>query len=506
MPHRDLYAAVDLGSNSFHLLVARREYDQLRVIDSLREMVRIGGGLDKNGQLDADTRSRAMECLSRFGQRLAGIPNHQIRAVGTQTFRRMRHPQQFLVVAETALGCPIDIIPGREEARLVWLGVSQGTGHQGEARLVIDIGGGSTEVAAGHGSSPVVVESLQYGCVSVTQRAFKDGQISKSHWRRMRDEIAGELEALKSDIRASDWQQAVGSSGTMRAVQRMVALRGDGLLRAFTLEDVKALRKQIIQAGHIDAVRIEGLSSSRQPVISGGILIIEACMRAFDIRHMDVSPFALREGLLYDLFGRLEHTDPREKTVAAMAHRHEADQSQAERVRDFALCAFEQIAESHGLSRMHRDLLDWTCQLHEVGLVIAHSHYQVHSAYIIEHSDMPGFSQQEQQYIACLLRYQRRKLQPDALDILPQRLQPSARCLLAILRLTVALCRGRSDADLPDFALQAIRTDAFEFALPTGWLEAHPLSARSLAFEQEQLKRIGLELKLAPLAEPHPHA
>ena len=504
MPHRDLYAAVDLGSNSFHLLVARREYDQLRVIDSLREMVRIGGGLDQHGQLDADTRGRAIECLSRFGQRLAGIPNHQIRAVGTQTFRRLRHPQQFLVVAETALGCPIDIIPGREEARLVWLGVSQGTGHQGEARLVIDIGGGSTEVAAGNALSPTVVESLQYGCVSVTRRAFSDGRINKSRWRRMRDEIAGELEALKSDIRASGWQQAIGSSGTMRAVQRMAALRGDGILRAFTLDDVKALRKQLIQAGHIDTVQIEGLSSSRQPVISGGILIIEACMRAFDIQQLDVSPFALREGVLYDLFGRLEHTDPREKTVAAMAHRHEADQQQAERVRDFALCAFEQIAESHGLSRTHRDLLDWTCQLHEVGLVIAHSHYQIHSAYIIEHSDMAGFSQQEQQYIACLLKYQRRKLPPDALNALPERLQASARSLLLILRLTVALCRGRSDADLPDFALQAAYTDELEFALPAGWLESYPLSARSLAFEQEQLERIGLRLNLTQLTEPHP--
>ncbi|MEM1081845.1 MAG: exopolyphosphatase, partial [Pseudomonadota bacterium] len=242
MPHRDLFAAVDLGSNSFHLLVARREYDQLRVIDSLREMVRIAGGLDREGRLDADTRRNAIDCLSRFGQRIADIPGHHIRAVGTQTFRRLQAPQQFLAEAELALGCPIDIIPGREEARLVWLGVSEGTSHHDEARLVIDIGGGSTEIAAGLGASPTVAESLQYGCVSLTRRAFGDGAITRAQWQRRCEEVAGELQSLQHDIQATGWRQAIGSSGTLRAVQRIVAEQHNDLLRSFTLDEVIALR------------------------------------------------------------------------------------------------------------------------------------------------------------------------------------------------------------------------------------------------------------------------
>ncbi|MEM1081731.1 MAG: exopolyphosphatase, partial [Pseudomonadota bacterium] len=267
-----------------------------------------------------------------------------------------------------------------------------------------------------------------------------------------------------------------------------------------------ALRDRIISFGHVDRVQLDGLSSTRQPVISGGVVIIEACMRAFKIEQMAVSPFALREGLLYDLFGRMEQTDPRDKTVRAMAQRHEVDQSQAERVRDLALCAFEHLAESHALNASHRDLLEWTCQLHEIGLVIAHSHYQLHSGYIVEHADLPGFTQQEQQYMACLLRNQRRKLTPQALDALPARLRTSARSLLLILRFSVALARGRSDADLPDFSIQSDAPEHWQLALPVGWLEAHPLTARSLEFEQLQLEKLGLRTALTTLAAPEPLA
>jgi len=502
MSNRNIYAALDLGSNSFHMLVARREDGELRVIDRIREMVRIGGGLDAKGRLDERTRSGALECLARFGQRLAGVPDLQVRAVGTQTFRRLRNPQHFLVVAETALGFPIDIISGREEARLVWLGVTEGTAFAERARMVIDIGGGSTEFAAGLERDPDFTESIQFGCVSVTRKAFGKGRITSRRWRRAADEIATELQAIAPPLAATGWRHAIGSSGTIRAVQSILAAENDTLPAPISAPQVERLARKIIDAGHTGKVDLPGLSNSRQPVIAGGVLVLQACMKTFGIEQIEVSPFALREGLLHDLVGRLEHQDPREKTVTGLARRFQIDQAQAERVRDFALCAFEQIAEAFGLGRIHRDLLDWICQLHEIGLGIAHSRYQVHSAYVVEHSDMAGFTRQEQEFMAFMLRYQRRKLPDDALEQLPPRLHAAARPLLAILRLAVALARSRTDADLPDFALSGSPQGEMRLALPRGWLDSHPLSARSLALEKRQIKRLGLELALDELSQP----
>lgn len=499
MSNRDLYAAVDLGSNSFHLLVARREHGQLRVIDQLREMIRLGGGLDARGRLDPETRDRAIACLARFGQRLCNIPAHQIRAVGTQTLRRLAHPQSFLIVAETALGFPIDIIGGREEARLVWLGVTGATAFGEQPRLVIDIGGGSTEIAAGASRDPEFAESIQFGCVSVTRRAFGKGRITARRWRRAADEIAAELQPLEAPLRASRWRHAIGSSGTVRAVQAILAARDNSLPGPIRPEAVAALRQAVLDAGHVERVQLPGLSSARQPVIAGGILVLEACLRAFDIPALEVSPSALREGLLHDLVGRQEQIDPREQTVQAMAERFGCDRAQADRVRDFALAGFEQIAESHRLRQVHRDLLDWSCRLHEAGLAIAHSHYQLHSGYLVEQSDMPGFTRQEQQLMSVLLRGQRRKLARDALAPLPDRLLAVARPMLLLIRLAVALARSRADRDLPDFSLISDAADRFELGLAQGWLGAHPLSARGLQLEKIQLSAIGLRLSIGLL-------
>jgi len=504
MPHRNLYAAVDLGSNSFHMLVARREHGELRVIDRIREMVRLGGGLDARGRLDDDTRDRALGCLAQFGQRLANIPPQQLRAVGTQTFRRMRDADGFLIVAETALGCPIDVISGREEARLVWLGVNEGTSFTNEARLVIDIGGGSTELAAGRAIDPALTESIQFGCVSVTRRAFGKGRITAKRWRRAADEIASELQALAPELAAIEWRTAIGSSGTIRAVQSIIAGESNTLPRPIRLADVDRLKQALIDCGHVDEVDLPGLSGKRQPVIAGGVLVLEACMQTFGIESLEVSAFALREGLLHDLVGRLEQRDPREKTVRAMAERFGTDRAQAERVRDFALCAFEQVAETFELRDIHRELLEWACRLHEIGLGIAHSHYQLHSAYIVAQSDMAGFTRQEQQFMAFLLRYQRRKLPQEVLEELPLRLRAGAAPVLAILRLAVALARARTDSDLPDFALEPNPPDRLVLALPQGWLPSRPLSQRSLEIERGQIRAAGIRLSLSVLEAPHP--
>lgn len=327
-PRAETYAAIDLGSNSFHLLVARREFGELRVIDRIKEMVRMGGGLDREGRLDAATRQRALACLARFGQRLRGIPADNIRAVGTQTFRRMRNANALLVVAETALGCSIDIISGREEARLVYLGVSQGVaGHQ-ERRLVIDIGGGSTEIIIGEGLEPIEMASIQYGCVSLTRRFFPAGRLSARRWRRALDTVMADLQELRRRYLQTGWKTAVGSSGSILAVTEICRQLG-WIEKDIDAPALGRLRDRLLAFQTIADIRLPGLSEQRQPVLAGGLVMLSACFNVFALQTLKASPFALREGMLHDLLGRLENRDPRDKAVQALCHRYSVDLGRA---------------------------------------------------------------------------------------------------------------------------------------------------------------------------------
>jgi exopolyphosphatase/guanosine-5'-triphosphate,3'-diphosphate pyrophosphatase len=328
--HFDTYAAVDLGSNSFHMLVARREHGELRVLDRIREMVRLGGGLDSDGHLDADTRQRALECLARFGQRLRGIPAENVRSVGTQTFRRLHDSIEFLHASERALGCPVDIIAGREEARLIYLGVTQWVSGEAQRQLVIDIGGGSTELVIGEGFDPLELESVQFGCVSVTNRFFGDGRISRERLYQARRAVLAELQEIQTIYRQRGWQAAVGSSGTIRSVAAICQAKGWCENRV-TREALQELQTAVLSFSHIDEIRIEGLSERRAPVFIGGLAILMACFDALAIDELLISPYALREGLLHDLLGRLEHRDPRAKAVEALMSRFAVDPLQVKR-------------------------------------------------------------------------------------------------------------------------------------------------------------------------------
>lgn len=500
MPHRNTYAAVDLGSNSFHLLVARLEHGELRVIDRIKEMVRLAAGVDAAGRLDPEIRQRALECLARFGQRLKGIPDDHIRAVGTQTFRRLNSPRSFMVVAETTLGCPIEVVSGREEARLVYLGVTRSLPPESGRRLIIDIGGGSTEIVVGQGETVLSAASFQYGCVGVTHRFFDDGRISARRWNKARATILEDLQEIRTAYRKTGWSRAIGSSGTNRAIHAICETAG-WCEQAVTPAALETLRAKLIESGESSSLDLAGLSTRRRPVLVGGTVILDACFEALGIESMTVSQAALREGLVHDLMGRLAHHDPREASIAAMAERYGIDRAQAGRVRDIALAAFEQVADNWRLQPVHRDLLHWVCQVHEIGLAISHSHYQTHSAYLLENTDMAGFSRQEQQVLSLLAGHHRRKIGRNPLESLPERLrQPVAR-LLILLRLAVVLCRSRSDHEIPDFALSAGETKAF-LALPEGWLDRHPLTDLGLRREQGQWKKLGYRLEFETLDVP----
>jgi len=496
MPDRiqegDLLAAVDLGSNSFHMVVARYVLGQIRIVDRLREMVRMAAGLNGEGGIAPEVMARALDCLSRLGQRVRALPPGRVRAVATNTVRQLRVPQSFLLPAETALGHPIEVVSGREEARLIYLGVAQGHPPTQKRRLVIDIGGGSTEFIIGQGYESLERESLQIGCVATTRRFFGNGKLSRKRWKEGLTEVSAEFQQFAAAYRARGWSEALGSSGTIKAIgECLSAMR---LTRGAITESALAqLRDALLEADHIDDIRLPGLSDERRPVIAGGVLVLEAAFNALALTRLKVAETAMREGILSDMLGRATQRDSRTASIAAMAQRYGVDAAQAQRVEATALMLFDCVAGRWGLSDDERSMLSWAARIHELGLSIAHSQYHVHGAYVVRHSDIAGFSTQEQEFLATLLRYHRRGLSTSAFNALPERLAtPALRCTL-LLRLAVLLQRSHDPQPLPPLRLEAGER-SLTLRLPSVWLEAHPLTQADLAAERELCAEVGVEL------------
>ena len=487
----DLLAAIDLGSNSFHMVVARYVLGQLRTVDRLREMVRLAEGLDERRGLTPEVRQRALACLSRFGQRLRDIPPQRVRAVATNTVRQLANPEAFLMPAETALGHAIEVVSGREEARLVYLGVAHAQPPRpDQLRLVIDIGGGSTECIIGSGLEALERESLQAGCVASTRRFFADGKLTKKRWAEALTEVTAEFQQFAGVYRHLGWDEALGSSGTNKAIGEICA--GLKLTKgAITAEALPQVRDRLLAAGRIDAIDLPGLSEERKPIIAGGVLVLEAAFDALGLKRMAVSKAALREGVLYDMLGRGSGADPRDASVLALMQRYGIDTAQAARVEATALQLFDRVAHDWRLQPDDRQLLAWAARLHELGLAIAHSQYQVHGAYVLEHSDIAGFSQQEQRMLAAVVRAHRRRVPKSAFDALPERLLASTRRITALLRLAVALHRSHEPDALPELRLVA-DDDRLTLSLPRPWVDARPLLASDLATEAVESAGLGI--------------
>jgi exopolyphosphatase/guanosine-5'-triphosphate,3'-diphosphate pyrophosphatase len=491
----DSLAAVDLGSNSFHLVVARYEHGDLRVIDRVRETVRMALGLRPDGTLEPERHRRALSCLARFGQRLRAFPPERVRAVATNTVRRLRNPRAFLLTAETALGQPISVVSGREEARLIYLGVAHGLPRSRERRLVVDIGGGSTEFIIGREFEALETESLQMGCVASTLRFFDDGKLTRKRWQRAQTEIEVELQQFAAAYRAVGWKEAIGSSGTARALGAInEALgHGDNVVTRAGLDEV---RERLLDAAEIERIRLPGLSEDRRPVIAGGAVILDTVFRALGIQRMRVCDTAMREGLLYDMLGRAAHTDPREASIEGLASRYGADRAQAGRVEATALMLFDQVAADWQLDDEHRMWLAWCARVHEIGLTIAHSQHHVHGAYLVGQSDLFGFGHQEQQALAFVVRAQRRAIPVEVLNALPERLAGPAARLAVLLRLSALLHRARTPDPLPPLVLKA-GEKSLRLSLPRQWLDTHPLTRADLETERKHLGALNLKLQLA---------
>jgi len=492
----DVLAAVDLGSNSFHMVVARYTHGQLVIVDRLRETVRLAAGLDAQGRLGRESTGRALGCLERFGQRLHDVNAERVRAVGTNTLRKAKRKGAFLDRAREALGHPIEIISGVEEARLIYLGVSHTTPSGEGRRLVIDIGGGSTELIIGEAHEARRLESLYMGCVSLTARFFGDGVISEKRMKRARTAAQLEIEPIMARFGPSEWETALGASGTMRAASEALAAHGTGRPGIIDRDGVRWLVAECTRAGEIGKLRLPGLAAERQEIMPGGLAIMVELFDMLGIERMRVADGALREGLLYDLVGRLTDEDARARSVRALESRFHVDAAQADRVERTALAFLSGVRELWQLDEPLAELaLGWASRLHEVGLDIAHSHYHKHGAYLLAHADLPGFPREEQQLLAALVGNHRRKLNLDQIEDLVPPWHLKAPRLIVLLRLAVLLHRARGPRALPDLGLKAGER-SLEVAFPAGWLDEHPLTAADLAQERAYLDSAGFRLRV----------
>lgn len=484
------FAAIDLGSNSFHMLVVRFTESRIEIIDREKEMVQIARGLKKTGSLDEDAQTRALSCLHKFSERLRDIPVAQIRAVGTKTLRAARNSKAFLKAAEAALGVPIQIISGYEEARLVYTGLAHTVINEYDNRLVIDIGGGSTEFIIGKAYDTYCMESLSLGCVTYTENFFLDpDNISAVNMQRAYITACSKLEQIRRKYLEQGWEVVYGTSGTMRAVAELLGNEDNGaIIHRQALEDLTA---QTLQAKKLDAPNITKL---RRNVLPAGLCILRAIFEQLKIDKIHVADATLKEGLIYDNIGRFSDHDARAASVKTLQEKYRIDSLQAKAVSKTAVHLWQQLESTALISGVSRTkVLNWASRLHEIGLSISHNNHNLHGYYILRHSDLAGFSRHEQYIMANLVKYHRKKISPARMEELDNDFQEAFIPLLICIRLSALLHRRRELSDiLPEFHY---KDNCYTLKLDSTWLEEHPLTHASLEGEASCLKKFGLEFK-----------
>ncbi len=487
-------AAIDLGSNSFHMVVAKVVDQDLQLISRHKQRVRLASGLDDLTNLDNASIERGLECLAMFAERLQGFEPENVRIAATHTLRRANNAHIFLQRAYDVLPFPIEIIPGEEEARLIYLGVAH-TQPQSDSMLVVDIGGGSTEMIIGQGFEAELVNSKQMGCVSYTHKYFDNGKLSKKNFAQAIVAAEQKLESIAPKYRKKGWQSAFGSSGTIKAIREVLIGTGDedGII---TPERLNKLIDKLCDWDKIDDIELPTLTDDRKPVFAAGVAILSAIFNALHIKEMHFSDGALREGLLYEMEDRFKYSDIRLRTTENLAAKHFVDLEHAAKVKGYAKDFLENVASELDLKRKSElfDLLEWSALLHEVGLSINLQAFHRHSAYILKHTNMPGFNSEQQQVLSTLARFQRKALKLNEMDDFTLFKKKHILGLIRVLRLAIVVNGQRNDDPLPELKLEAKDDTWTLISEDSEWLENNKLLHADLLTEQEYWKSVGWTL------------
>ncbi|BBR10005.1 exopolyphosphatase [Aeromonas caviae] len=487
-----LYAAVDLGSNSFHMVIARLTEGRMQIIDRIKERVRLAEGMDEQRRMSPEAMARGLDCLALFAERLTNIKPDQIRIAGTYTLRRASNARDFVREAAKVLNHPIEIISGQEEARLIYQGVAHTQHIEGQV-LVVDIGGGSTELIIGEGFEHKALTSRKMGCVSFTQSFFGNGKLGEKAFNAAVLEAQHQLAPIINQYRKLGWQSCLGSSGSIRTVRDV--LQGeewtDG---AITLAGLERLKEEMLKHKRVDQLKLAGLTEERQGVFAAAVAILLGLFTSLPIERMEYSDGALREGLLYEFEERLQHHDIRERTALALSTHYRIDKRQATRVERSVLSLFDALSGPWEMpEEPYRAILGWAARLHEIGLAINYSGIHKHSAYILQNTDLPGFNQDDQALLAALVRFHRKGLKLSELPALPNHDEQTVLRCIRILRLAVAAHHRRQDNLLPEWNVQAAG-DQLVVTLPLDWCDENKLLMQNLEKEHRYCHEQGWPL------------
>ena len=475
-------AVVDMGSNSFRLELGRVEGGQVFRLDTWRETLRMGASMDAAGRIRAASARAALACLARFSERLRGLHPSAVRAVATNTFRVATNAQPFLASAEKALGFRIDVISGHEEARLIYLGVAHLLPTSDAPRLVVDIGGGSTEFIVGVESEATALESLAMGCVTYTQRFFGGGRLTSHAFTDAGVHAAAEVEAIARDFDHRHWQDAFASSGTALAIAAILE-QGGLSSGGITPDGLVALRARMVRAGHVDTLRLASMKPERAPVLAAGVAIMLAAMTALRVSRINPVGGALRLGVMVDMLGRRDARDTRVTTVEQVAARYHVDLLHARRVAATARALYA-MSVAHPLPESSQRI-EWAGLLHEVGYTVSHQGFHKHSAYIVGNADLPGFSAREQRSLAMLVLASRGGLAKTA----PMLADADVRAQVLALRLAVLLHHARVPVELPPMRVSV--RQRVQWSIPQRWLAQHPLTLHLIQQERAQWAALG---------------
>ncbi len=486
-------AALDLGSNSFHLVIAGLNQGEVRIKDKISEKVQLGAGIGPDKRISEEAQDRALDCLRRYAERLQGIPKANVRVVGTNALRKARNSKAFLYEAERILGYEIDIIGGREEARLIYLGVAHTLADDSGSRLVIDIGGGSTEFIIGSRFEASLTESLHMGCVSYAQMFFEEG-ISEKAFTRATMAAKQQIVLIRKDLLVNGWETVVGASGTIRAIINLLAHQGR-VDEVVELNHLYELRDQLMIFPTRHDVVMPGLSEKRGPVLPSGLAILIGIFESLNIRTMRYSTGALREGLLYDSLGRIEHEDVRDRTVKALQDRYHVSRSRAERVRTTAYVLLNSLGEGCLQNENVKSYLGWASDLHQIGLSVSHTYFERHGAYLIRHSDLAGFTQRQQAFLAQLVLNHRKAYQRIKQTSALYHLRKDYKVLSVCLRLALLIERGHTEYNVEVESFTQDET-GFHLQLQEGWRDVNKLLETDLEQEINHLRQVNIRLRI----------